>query len=86
MRERESSIFSIFKTRREELEQKRQIITAQRRLSVGKVAGADPRTFSTKEPEFSVSDRVSCDIQTRGTTSNEVGAGDWIIMGNVSNS
>ena len=66
--------------------QKRQNITAQQSSSVGKVAGADLRAFSTKEAEFSVSDRVNCEIQTRGTTSNEVGAGDWIIRGNVSNS
>ena len=42
---------------------------------VGEVAGADPRAFSTKEPMFSVGDRVNCEIQTRGTTSNEAGAG-----------
>ena len=66
--------------------QKRQNITAQQSSSVGKVAVADPRAFSTKKAEFSVSDRVNCEIQTRGTTSNEVGAGDWIIRGNVSNS
>ena len=70
--------------RERKLAQKRQNITAQQSSSVGKVAGADPRAFSTKEAEFSVSDRVNCEIQTRGTTSNEVGAGDWIIRGNVS--
>ena len=64
--------------------QKREKVTAQRSSRVGEVAGADPRAFSTKEAEFSVSDRVNCEIQTRGTTSNEVGAGDWIIRGNVS--
>ena len=64
--ERESSIFSIFKKRREELEQKRQNITAQWHLSVGKVAGANPRTFSAKEPEFSVGDIVSIATYRRG--------------------
>ena len=64
----------------------RQVNLRQQSSRVGEIAGADPRTFSTKEPEFSVSDCVNCEIQTRGTTSNEAGAGDWIIRGNVSNS
>ena len=50
--EREKGIFSIFKRRWEELEQKRQNITAQRSSSVGKVAGADPRTSAPRNPSF----------------------------------
>ena len=76
MRERVASFrFSKSVDRERKLAQKRQNITAQQSSSVGKVTGADPRAFSTKKAEFSVSDRVNCEIQTRGTTSNEVGAG-----------
>ena len=76
-RERKASFrFSKSVERERKLAQKREKVTAQRSSRVGEVAGADPRAFSTKEPMFSVGDRVNCDIQTRGTTSNEAGAGD----------